>query len=117
MDQPNKYIGEAWKELWPIGYCDLCHCFQIACKDCGNSSCNGGGCMKCDDAFNEFNELENALYASLPEEERICLDRAEVLKRKMYKQLLENKNTLDFKALQAEGRLSISDEEMFAKYL
>jgi hypothetical protein len=44
-----------FKWLW----CDTCNCACIECKECGNISCSGGGCEKCDEDFTEAIRLVN----------------------------------------------------------
>ncbi len=34
-----------------VAYCALCKCIAVLCPHCKNSSCNGGGCDLCLDAF------------------------------------------------------------------
>ncbi len=40
-------------------YCELCESPAIKCNYCENTSCNGGGCDKCNDDFNEVTQLIN----------------------------------------------------------
>ena len=58
---PSKWFPEkcrTWKSkkgnLYHLTYCTLCETDCIVCPHCDNSSCNGGGCDKCIDDFEEF---------------------------------------------------------------
>ena len=58
--EPSFYYEEEWEsktgEKYKTMYCGLCECYGIICPHCRNISCNGSGCEKCDDDFEEFNE-------------------------------------------------------------
>lgn len=51
-------------------YCDTCCCPSVQCEHCKNTSCNGGGCDKCVELFEEANkrvsEGNHPPYADMP---------------------------------------------------
>lgn len=54
---PESFIpDQKFKEIYTITWCSLCDCSVITCRECRNSSCNGGGCEKCSTDFDEFNK-------------------------------------------------------------
>lgn len=62
-DVPSKWFPEKIR-IWTskagnkyqLTYCGLCECDCVICPHCDNSSCNGSGCYKCHDDFEEFNK-------------------------------------------------------------
>lgn len=50
--------GKTWTDStgkeWELRYCRHCEVDCIICDKCENSSCNGGGCDYCFNAFKEF---------------------------------------------------------------
>jgi hypothetical protein len=48
-----------FKNKYDIFWCDLCETAYIKCPACGNSSCNGGGCVKCDEVFSQFSKVSD----------------------------------------------------------
>jgi len=40
-------------------FCELCDCLAISCPHCRNTSCNGSGCEKCHEEFEEVNNMSD----------------------------------------------------------
>jgi hypothetical protein len=47
-----------------VFWCSVCACPAIQCPFCRNSSCNGGGCDKCNQDFVDFMKIH---YWDIPE--------------------------------------------------
>ena len=68
---PNKKDPNT-PDKFPIFYCGNCQNFEIHCfrydeekgfeSECLGTSCNGGGCDECDDAFGEWNKINLVFY-------------------------------------------------------
>lgn len=49
-------LVEKYKDRW--FWCTLCRCASVGYLCCHGSTCNGGGCDKCDNTYEEVRELE-----------------------------------------------------------
>lgn len=49
-------------------WCETCKSPMVWCEYCGNMSCNGSGCEKCDDMFKQAVAVINAGKAPSKEE-------------------------------------------------
>lgn len=53
--KPVCELIEKYKNCWK--WCTLCRCPTVIYTCCGNTICNGGGCNKCDETYEETNEI------------------------------------------------------------
>lgn len=44
-----------------LEWCEQCELVVIKCDDCGNATCNGGGCAKCREVFGMFRKWAHSL--------------------------------------------------------
>jgi hypothetical protein len=76
INKPSTTVYTNMKFAGRWTWCNLCQCPKIRCSECGNISCSGGGCDKCDADFTEAIRMVNADEAPTKEE---CL--AEAIRR------------------------------------
>lgn len=70
-------------------WCSLCRCPRIRCPECGNISCSGGGCEKCDADFTEAIRMVNA--GEGPTEEECLADAAAIRRDEILVEKLETR--------------------------
>jgi methionyl-tRNA synthetase len=88
----KKSLEEEFKR--EVDWCDLCSVFYITCSECGNSSCNGGGCNQCGNDFDKFNESKHGVEDYLDEEECLIFYRLLTLKHRMSESLRKGESEL-----------------------
>lgn len=106
-----------WKEKYSLGWCDLCSVAIIACPECKNISCNGGGCSECNDTFSGFLQGKICVEQYLSEEEIKVYQKNLQIKRFILETLAKGESQIDWKKLRDEGKMSQRDEEFFTKEL
>ena len=108
--------GNRWKNKYRISWCHQCDTAIIACPECGNTSCNGGGCKQCHDDFEEFiHKVNHSVEKYLTDEEIDIYHKCLYLRQLIVSGLKRGEHVLDFKKLQEDGHLSKNQEEKFLK--
>lgn len=111
------FLGTLWKGRYGIGYCELCDTAYIACPDCNNTSCNGGGCDKCNAEFSEFVKAKTGVRDYLSEEEIETYEKTLRLKRLIVRALENGDSKIDWKKMHEKRMLSQNDEMTFSTEL
>lgn len=113
----NEIFGQTplWKGKYKIKWCELCRTSIIVCEDCKNSSCNGGGCAECDEAFSSFAKAKTTIEEYLTEEEIYAYHKAMYLKKFIQTSLGKGENEIDFERMNRDGELSEVTRKMFLK--
>lgn len=77
-EEENKTVSNKTVFLW--GWCNLCQVPFVRCPGCGNNTCNGGGgCDKCDEAYEVWKSVpwpEGEELQRLKDEEQAQFERA-----------------------------------------
>lgn len=111
------FSEKKWKDKYFVEWCDLCDTAIIVCKDCKNSSCNGGGCNSCINDFNEFNSCKTKIHEYLSDEEIQIYEKCLRLKKHIIESLNCGEKEINWKQRLADGKFSKNEEEMFKKEL
>lgn len=104
-----------WRGKYKIKWCELCRTSIIVCEDYKNSSCNGGGRDKCNDAFDDFAKAKTTIEEYLSDEEIYAYHKAMYLKEFIQTSLGKGEKEIDFERMNREGELSEVTRKMFLK--
>lgn len=96
---------------YKIHWCDMCDTHVISCKECKNSSCNGGGCDKCDKDFDDFMALKPYPIHYLTAQEVDVVRKYWAIKRLLPISIAQGYESFDPKELREH--MSIREEEIF----
>lgn len=58
MESRNEYLVNKYKDRWL--WCSHCRCAIVKYTCCGNTTCNAGGCDKCDETYDEVSEMRDS---------------------------------------------------------
>lgn len=113
----NEIFGQTpvWMGKYKIKWCELCRTANIVCEKCKNSSCNGGGCSECDEAFTSFSKAKTTVEEYLTDEEILVYHKAEYLRKFILESLGRGETEIDFVRMERDGELSEVTEAMFLK--
>ena len=113
MNEAKIALGPKWKNKYRIDWCRLCRTAHIVCPDCFNTTCNCGGCPKCDKDFKEFDEYKTRVEDYLTDEEIKIYHKCEKLKDFIIYSIQNGQKEIDFTRLLIEDKYSEITEEMF----
>ena len=104
-----------WKNKYTVSWCSDCRTAIISCNEpsCGGSYCNGGGCKKCHDDFQEFGGYKTRVENYLTEDEIKIYYKCEKLKSLIVETIAEGDKKIDWKKLTEQGQLSDHDRILF----
>ncbi len=117
MKNKNPF-GSYWHEKYEIFWCNLCETWSIKCPECGNSSCNGGGCPQCEKDFEDFHKLLNNSWGNIfSQEELNTIEKYDRFNHLVEICLKNNREPVDWKWLKETEKICKLDEQIFGKYL
>ncbi len=82
-------VNPKWRD-YELSWCNQCDSVVITCPHCHNTSCNGGGCIECNNDFNDFNKLNISIFDFLNEEEVQTYNKIKKLKNHLINILKDN---------------------------
>jgi len=109
--------NRTWKGDYPLRWCDLCNAAIIVCETCDKSSCCGGSCDQCHEAFQNFNQSQILVESYLTDEETKIYQKALRIKHFMLESLEQGELKINWKRLHHEGKFSPNDEIIFGPQL
>ncbi len=109
--------GAKWKDKYFVDWCELCDVAIITCPECKNSSCNGGGCEKCNEDFNDFNKNKTQVEDYLTEPDITVYQKSLSIKKFILKSLSEGEAQIPFKKYEKDGKFSRNDEVVLSSFL
>ena len=107
------FSSHGWRDRYSVHWCNLCMTASILCPDCKNTSCNCGGCEKCNKDISEF----NALKTRPQEYGDFSYTEGKDLERIIVSSFERNENELNWKNLVAGGHLSTGQIERFSRFI
>jgi len=111
----SEIFAEKWKNKYVITWCSLCDSACIACLNpkCLGTSCNGAGCKKCNNDFNEFHSYNIRVENYLTDKEKNIYHKCLRIKKHILETIPLGIKKIDWKKLNKQKKLSDIERKMF----